>query len=143
MLEFELMAISDDEILKIEKLRCEVFNYDFSRENNYYFRELKKGNIIGIKCLYDGKLIGGIYLSDLYSSLFVEQIFVSKNYQFSDLKVGSNLLHFIIDNKSIFEKKFFKKFNISRLESKNHDKFYISNGYVQENNLIGTMKRKI
>ncbi len=87
-------------------------------------------------------MIGGIYLSDSYSSLFVEQIFVSKNYQFSDLKVGSNLLHFIIDNKSIFEKRFNKKFNISRLESKNQDKFYSSNGYVQENNLIGTMKRR-
>ncbi len=143
MLKFELVKISDDDISEIEKLRCEVFNFGFSEKNNYYFRKLKEGKIIGIKCLYEKKLIGGIYLSDAYNSLFVEQLFVSKKYQLSDLKVGSKLLHFIIDNKTVFEKKFNKQFNVSRLESRNQDEFYIRNGYIKENHLIDTMKRRI
>ncbi len=37
MFEFELVAIFDDDIFEIEKLRCEVFNYDFSRKNKLLF----------------------------------------------------------------------------------------------------------
>lgn len=130
----------DKEILNLEELRCEVFE---TEGTSYYLDLIYKERMLAIGGYLDDKLVGGVYVTDSFDSLFIEQVFVKKEFQNNSLHIGSSLLKYILENKKIIEKFFHKEFNRCRLESRNKDSFYKMLGFREENNIIGTMKRRI
>ena len=140
---YELLDNNNKDILEIEMLRCEAFNIKELVKDSYYYKKIKDGDMVVVKCYLDDKLVGGVYVTNSYSSLFIDQIFIRPKYQRNGLHIGSRLLNYVLENKNIFEDYFNKKFSVSRLENRCQDEFYNYMGYKNENNLMDTMKRRI
>ena len=142
MSKYVYRLLNDDEsFLEIDKLRFECFNIKNFDETNGYLRKIRDGYVLVVGCYLDNSLVGGVYVSDYLNSLYIDQLFVKENCR--RMHIGSGLLEFVFKNKNIFENYFNKKFDVSRLESANKDDFYHYIGYRDENNLIGTMRKKI
>ena len=131
------------DISKLEKLRCNAYGMEYNGDNLYYKNKISDGNIVPLGCFYKQELVAGIYISNSLNSLFIEQIFVKREFQNSDLHIGNYLLHYVLKNKHIFEDYFGVKFSYSRLDNRGHESFYEKLGYVSENNLLDTMKKRI
>lgn len=139
-LECQIVDKLDNRIIDIEKLRREVFHVN---NGEYFMREIKNDKIAVVGCFFQDKLVGGAYLSSSLNSLFIESVFVQEKYQKHTLHIGSYILKYILNHKSSFEKIFNTTFSQCRLESRNQDSFYEKLGFHNENNIIGTMKRRI
>ena len=139
-LEFRLLDNLED-VINLEKLRSLCFDNKEFIVNNVYYDNIINGKIVVVECFYKNKLVGAIYVSDSLNSLYIEQLFILKEYR--NRLFGTNLMNYVIDNKEIFEKYFNKRFIFSRLESRNKDNFYNKVGYRQEHNIMGTMKKNI
>ncbi len=139
--QLEIKMFSD--VSELEKLRCNAYSMDYHGDNSYYTNKIREGSILSLGCFYQKELVAGIYLSNSIQSLFIEQIFVKKEFQNSDLHIGNYLLHYVLENKHIFEEYFGVTFHCSRLDNRGHESFYERLGYVSENNLLDTMKKRI
>ena len=135
----QLFDKDDSQIYNIECLRRSVFHVD---TGDYFERQICEGKIIVLGCFLDEQLVGGIYLSSSFDSLFIESIFVKEVYQCHSLHIGSFMLRYVLEHKETFEKLFHTTFSQCRLESRNYDSFYQNLGFYQENNIMGTMKRR-
>lgn len=142
-IEFRDFTFCDDNFKIIERIRKEAFNIEDTEQNDYYYQKIKNNSIYVIQCYYNNELVGGAYISNYLNSLFIEQIFIIKKYQKSDLHLGTKLMKYIIDNKRKFETVFDTQFSFSRLESCMEDHFYENLGYSEEQNVLETMKRRI
>ena len=142
--DFNFTVIDGENNFKLlESLRFDsygIHNIDF---NQYYYDKFIHHKILLYGAFYHGVLVGGAYISSSFDSLFVEQLFVKKEFQKSYLHVGSKLLNYIIYDKKYCEEFFKTKFDVSRLESRNNDLFYQKLGYQKEDNIYGTMKKRI
>ena len=139
MLVCRLFDKDDNQVYSIEKLRRDVFHVDIG---DYFEHQINDGKITVLGCFFQDKLVGGAYLSSSFDSLFVESIFVKEEYQHHPLHIGSFMIQYIFEHKDIFEKMFHTTFSQCRLESRNQDSFYQNLGFRQENNIMGTMKRR-
>ena len=139
---FEYNIIENNELDEVENLRKRVLNLTMV-EKSFYYKELKNGKMQAIGVVLNNKLIAGAYISNSLNSLYIEQIFVDKQYQ--NKGVATNLINYIHKNKSIFENYFNSKFNVSKLEpnSKQIKKFYENLGYVESNDFQQSMKKRI
>lgn len=134
---------NEDEFKLLESLRLDSYDIHELKLNQYYFDKFINHKLLAYEVHYRNELVGGAYISSSFNSLFVEQLFIKKEFQRSYLHVGSKLLEYIIKNKETCELFFKTKFNISRLESRNNETFYQKLGYQKENNIYDTMKKRI
>ncbi len=51
-------------------------------------------------------LVAGCYVSDSFDTLFIEQLFVKKEYQETGLYLGRNLLKYVLENRESVERYF-------------------------------------
>ena len=116
-----LIDKDDAVIAEVERLRGDVFHVS---GGEYFTRAIRDGKIVVLGCFLQNELVGGAYLSSTYQSLFIESIFVRKEYQRHSLHVGSFMFRYILEHKDIFEKIFHTSFYQCRLESSNQDSFY-------------------
>ena len=138
---FEYRVFNQEkDYINLEQLRKDVFKI---KDSEYYMTKILEGKILVIGCFYQDELVAGAYLSNSYHSLFVEQIFVRDDYQGSVLHVGYYLMKYILEHKEIFDEFFHTSFDQCRLESRNCDSFYEKLGFKTEDNILGTMRKRI
>ena len=137
------IKILNTNIDELELLRYNANGIKKEVTSTYYKKQIEEGKMIAFSCFYNNELVGGAYISNSLQSLFIELIFVKKEMQNNKLHIGSYLLNYILKNKEIIEEYFGVKFNISRLDNKEHESFYKKIGYVNENNILDTMKKRI
>ena len=138
----EYRVIEKSKLKEIENLRKEVFGFD-SNNDSYYYRELLDSKMIAIGAFLDDILIAGAYISNSLNSLYIEQLFVSVDYQ--NKGIGKNLVTYIHKSKKIFEDYFKTKFEYSKLEpnSKKIVDYYEKLGFTQSNDFQESMKKRI
>ncbi len=135
MIKYEKVDLSEQNILALEKLRFEVYDYkNLNPDKTYFYREMTKGNILPFAAYENGLLIGGCYVSKTFETLFIDQLFIAKDYQNTIEHIGTNLLKYVLANKELCEDFFNTKFNFSYLDSSCSKSFYENLGYKENNN---------
>lgn len=141
MLSVRLMPNTMDTIFTMEMLRNNAYGNSEIKENiNSKYKDLIMDCEIYVFGLFnDEELVAGIYLSDLCDGIFVDNLFVKKIYQGSKLYYGRYLLQYILDNKELFEKLVFRKFDKSSLYYLNDysKKIYEDMGYESVDDVTG------
>ena len=127
--------------LELEKIRSKAYEVDYHVSVNY-LEEVKKGNILMAGAYLGDQLVAGVYISSSQNSLYIEQLFVDKEYQDNELHIGSNLLKYILANKEEVEIYFNKQYTYSRLDTSNDlEPFYKKLGYRKNDNYLHMIKR--
>ena len=140
---FSLLQIDLDTISMIEELRFDAYDISgIDSSKTYYANEIRKGKFIAFGAFYQGELIGSCYVSNSGSTLYIEQLFVSKAFQKTNLHVGSNLLKYVLSQKDYIEDYFNCNFHYSCLDSINNtDNLYKRVGYVKTREQL--MKKRL
>lgn len=132
---YKIVPLTEDNITLLERTRYDAYQMNpdaFPPELTLYTRELKIGKYLVFGCLNNNQLIGACYTSKSHNSLYIEQLFILKKYQKSNLHLGSNLLKFVLANKNIAEEYFHSKFRFSYLDDyAGTSDFYQSLGYIK------------
>lgn len=132
--------LSESIIYSLEKLRLEANNIDISTfpiQETYYFSNLKTNTYLIFTTYLENELVAACYIKNTYNSLYIDQLFVKKEYQNSPYHFGSNLLKYILNHKQLIEKHLNTSFTYSYLEPNNKTKnFYQSLGYQEKENLM-------
>ena len=129
-----------DDINSVENLRR--YSYGFGEDiNKFYSNSLTNKTMIAIGAYIDEKLVGAAYISSYLTSLYIENIFVDKEYR--NNKVATNLIKYVITNKDIFENFFGKEFITSKLEPNSSEiiRLYERLGYSEPNSFNIMNKR--
>ena len=135
MINYEKVDLSEQNILSLEKLRFEVYDYkNLNPDKTYFFFFLINGNILPFAAYENGLLIGGCYVSKTFETLFIDQLFIAKDYQDTPEHIGTNLLKYVLANKKLCEDFFNTKFNFSYLDNSCSKSFYENLGYKENNN---------
>lgn len=135
MINYEKVDLSEQNILALEKLRFEVYDYkNLNPDKTYFYREMINGNILPFAAYENGLLIGGCYVSKTFETLFIDQLFIAKDYQDTPEHIGTNLLKYVLANKELCEDFFNTKFNFSYLDSSCSKSFYENLGYKENKN---------
>lgn len=139
-IEYKTLPPTKTNLLKLEKIRLNAYNIntkDLSPKETFYYQKLKEKKYLIYTCYLNNKLVGGCYISNSNNSLYIEQLFISKNQQNSKYHLGKNLLKYILTQKKEIEKYFNQTFNYSTLDSlPKATTLYKSLGYKQKNNLM-------
>lgn len=115
-IKFEIINLNEKNIKLLENIRYNAYQLnplDFPPKNTFHTRELKNGKYLVFGCYLNNQLIGACYTSKSHNSLYIEQLFILKEFQKNKEHYGSNLLKFVLQNKEIIEKYFNSKFNFS------------------------------
>lgn len=141
-IEYKNITLSYDNIKLLETIRYNAYGFkDINIEMGFYMNKLNDKDYLVIGVLLDNKLVGACYIKNTYNSLYIDQLFILKEYQKSSLHLGSNLLKYILINKEIIEKYFKTKIFYSYLDNnKNTVGFYEKFGYRKVGSL---MKKRI
>ena len=135
-IKYGIVPLTNSNIELLENIRFNAYKIDttdFPVKDSFHFGKLQNKKYIVFGCYLNNELIGACYISNSYNSLYIEQLFILSEYQKSSYYLGTNLLKFVLDNKSVIEKHFNSKFYFSRLENKNIDSnMYKSLGYVEQ-----------
>lgn len=144
---FSVIEILDSEIIsKLENLRFNAYGMDCNEDidvcETIYARDMQNGRYVVYGAFYNNELIGSCYVSKAYDSLFVEQLFVARKFQRSELHVGGNLLEYVLGQRNYIENYFDCNFMYSCLDSVDGaQKLYKRIGYVPTGNFL--MKRRL
>ena len=121
MLDYSLVELNDFNIVELEKLRIDAYQFDLGDTpitETFFAKNLGAGKYVVFGAYLDNKLVGACYVSNLYNSLFIEQLFVLKALQNSRYHIGTNLLKYVLCNRMVIEDYFNQKFKVSMLENK-------------------------
>ena len=135
MLEYKVITLNDENAIALENLRFKVYDYkNIEPTETYFYREIKNGKILPFGVYENNELIAGCYVSNSYKTLFIEHLFVLKEYQNSENHIGTNLLRYVLDNKEICENFFKMKFEFSYLDNRCSKSFCEALGYKENRN---------
>ena len=135
MLEYKAIALNEENIIALENLRFKVYDYkNIEPTETYFYREIKNGKILLFGVCENNKLIAGCYVSNSYKTLFIEHLFVLKEYQNNENHIGTNLMRYVLDNKEICENFFKMKFEFSYLDNRCSKSFCEALGYKENRN---------
>lgn len=137
MLEYKVIALNEENIIALENLRFKVYDYkntDINPTETYSYREMLGNRILPFGVYENNELIAGCYVSNSYKTLFIEHLFVLKEYQNSENHIGTNLLKYVLDNKEICENFFKMKFEFSYLDNRCSKSFCEALGYKENRN---------
>ena len=133
MISYKVQIGSKELALQMETLRFSSYGITATEEDYdpHYLNSISNGNILVVTSYNDGKLVAGCYISNTFHSLYIDYLFVLKDYQEQGLHIGRQLLEFILANKSIVEEYFGESFTESRLcsVSKKSTSIYKKVGY--------------
>lgn len=135
-IEYQTIPITEENINLLEQLRYNAYGIDSTNcklEETYHAKQLREGKYLVFSCFLENQLAGACYISNSHNSLYVEQLFIKKEYQRSNLHLGSNLLKYILKNKQIIENYFQTNFYYSYLDtSKNNEQLFLQLGYQEK-----------
>lgn len=129
-------------VKEIEDLRRDSFNIKFDNRN-FYEQQINNGKILPLGGYINDELVAGVYISASFQSLYIDQLFVKKEYQHNGY--GTNILQFVLNNKYIFEDFFKTEFEFSKAEIRNENalKLVQNLGYKQTDDIYGTVRKSI
>jgi GNAT superfamily N-acetyltransferase len=143
-----LLNANDKNIELVEKLRYETYNQEIPVNilDTFYAQKLKEKNLLLFVTILGTEICAVCYVSRVGYSLFIDQLFVKKEYQNTGLRIGRSLLEYINTNKKLVEQELsFKPLRTSKLiytTEKSHE-LYLKIGYKDDNNFLNTMKKRI
>ncbi len=137
-IKYQIIPITEENIILLETIRFDAYGMNkdaLPPENSFHANELRKGKYLVFACSNDNELIGACYTSKLHNSLYIEQLFIKKEYQ--GKQFGKNLLQYVLNNKNIAEKYFDTHFDFSYLDNyKGTTNFYQSLGYTEKDSYM-------
>lgn len=145
---YKILDNTDENIIKVEMLRYNAYGKDFPTDSidNYYTRAIRKGEMLVFTIFIEKELCAACYVSTTPYTLFIEQLFVKKDYQNSGLRIGRKLLEYINFNKQIVEE-YFKVPNLqtSKLSytSEKSKLIYTKLGYKETHHALSIMSKHI
>lgn len=147
-MKYLLLEPNETNIIKVEKIRYEAYDRELPEDilETFYAMNLKTKQYLIFAAILGDEICAACYVSRIGYSLFIDQLFVKKEYQNTGLKIGRKLLEYINNNKNIIEEELsFKPLQTSRLIStseKSHS-LYLKLGYKDENKTLGLMSKHI
>lgn len=139
-IEYKIIPLTEEIISLLENIRYNAYGMDptkFPPENTFYSMNLRQNKYLVFGCYIDNKLVGACYISNAYNSIYIEQLFILKKYQRTNLHLGTNILLYALNHKQVIEDYFQTNFKFSYLDNyKNTSNLYQSLGYEQKENLM-------
>ena len=106
------LLTSKEDLIAVEILRREVFHIQNINEHKY-LNYLKYKQLYAYGTKIGNIIVAGCYISVNYSLLNIQQLFVKESYQNTGLKLGRNLVLYILDHKKEVEQLVGKKITTS------------------------------
>ncbi len=103
-MQYKLLWPTEDTVSKLEYLRFDVFEMDktYLKENQtFYEQALLKGQVYAFGALLNNAIIAGCYVSVNLNNLYIDQLFVSKEYQKDE--IGKHLLEYVLKHRKLIE----------------------------------------
>lgn len=136
MITFKLENQSEETAMKLEDIRLRSYGIKPTPNDyeKYYIDNIINGSILVFTCYLDNQLVGGCYVSNAFNSIYIDYLFVLREYQQKGLHIGKQLLEHIIANKHLIEEYFGREFSESKLyaTSDKSKKIYHKMGYEEE-----------
>ena len=102
--------------------------------------------ILAIGAFLNSSLVAGCYISNSHNSLYIEQIFVKKEFQnHKELRIGSSLMEYVLKNKENIEIFFHENFNYAKVEPASNSlvEYYEKLGFHESNEQLDTFHKRI
>lgn len=135
-IKYKIIPLTEKNIIKLEEIRFnayEINTNDFSPQDSFHTNQLKNNKYLVFGVYLNEKLVGACYISNSYNSLYIEQLFILKEYQNTKYHLGTNLLKYVLDNKKVIEDYYSTKLYFSRLENHNESSnLYKNLGYSED-----------
>ena len=149
MLEFKAIEPTKENILNLEKLRYNAYSFFapfLDETQSYYFKKIMEEKILAIGAFLNSSLVAGCYISNSHNSLYIEQIFVKKEFQnHKELRIGSSLMKYVLKNKENIEIFFHENFNYAKVEPASNSlvEYYEKLGFHESNEQLDTFHKRI
>lgn len=129
-----MLSTDDDTLINIEKLRAECFNTEPNFQFNWYINSIQSGRLIPFGTYVDDELAASAFVEYTQEKLHITLIFTKPKFQETGLKLGRQLLKYIISNKKVLEEYFGVEINqieLSYKSEKSHQ-LYIKEGFIED-----------
>ena len=126
----------------VELIRAQSFGVEYV--SDYYRKLLYEQKLLVLIAKINKRIIGGCYISDEESSMYIEQLFVLNT--FKKMNIESKLIDYAIKNKNKFVKYFDTDTEYIKVTPTNEDseELYKSLGFRKSrSNINGTMIKRI
>ena len=126
----------------VELIRAHSFGVEYV--SDYYRQLLYKQKLLVIIAQINKKIIGGCYISDAESSIYIEQLFILGIYK--DLDIENNLIDYATSQKKSINKFFGQDTDYFKVTPSNSNKevLYKRLGFrYSKPNVMGTMMKRI
>lgn len=147
-MEMKRVILNAEIIYKLEKLRFDAYGLgsladSFDYFNTVYTREMFAQKYLIFATFFHDDILAACYVSNLFHSLYIEQLFVKFIYQERGFALGYKLLKYVLSQVSLIEQHYRENFLFSELSpsSLKAEKIYENLGYKKMNN--GVRMRKI
>ena len=137
--QIEMISYEDERIYDLELLRHQVFHLKTDPKAmslSYSLFHIKHHHTIPFSLSIDNEIVAGCYVTCYKSTLFIDYLFVSEKYQNTGLRLGRQLLSYILENKELVEKYFKERIQVSKLTANNEKSksLYKKLGFTYEDN---------
>ncbi len=147
-IDIKVITPTKENIKECEKIRYDAVGHTIPEQyltSSNCAEKMYNAELLIFGMYLDNILVAGCYVSDSFNTLFIDQLFVKKEFQETGLYLGRHLLKYILENREAVEKYFHYKPSKSQLffidkKSKNT---YEKLGYEIENKEIGLMSKKL
>lgn len=122
-----------ERLLEMEDLRDDAYQLESSfKERLHYLKRLESQKYVALSAYYQNELVAGCYVSDQFSTLYIQQLFVGYNWQGKHYHFGRLLLLETLKRREELEQYFKKEFWRSQLVAydERSKKIYKNVGYV-------------
>ena len=132
-IKYDYVRAIREQLLELEDLRDDAYQVESSfKERLHYLKRLESHKFIALSAHYQDELVAGCYVSDQFSTLYIQQLFVGYKWQAKHYHFGKLLLLETLRRREEFECFFQKKFCLYQLVAYDEraKKIYESVGYV-------------
>ena len=129
-----LLPTDEKTLIELEKLRAEAFETEPNFRYNWYTNSIESGRLLPFGTYVDDELAAGAFIEQSNDVLFITLIFTKPKYQETGLKLGRQLLSYIISKKQIIDEYYgsnIKQVELSYMGQKTHD-IYVKEGFQEE-----------
>ncbi len=135
MIKYKVLDNTLENATMLEHLRLSSYGFTPTEEDydESYIKDICTKRILPFIIIYKDKIVGGSYVSNTLNSLYIDYLFILPEYQEKGLRLGRQLLKFILKNKQLVEEYFDTNFTQSKLCATNEKtkKLYTKMGYKE------------
>ena len=144
----KLLPPTEENIITAETLRYNTYNSEVPTNilDDYYSKSIQKGTMLLFGTYIGEELCAACYVSVVGYSIFIDQLFVKKDYQNTGLRIGRQLLEYINFNKHIIQEHMqCRALQTSKLiyTSEKSKSLYLKIGYKETNKSLNIMSKHI